>query len=205
MPFSADYEILQNFTSKFLMAASYFGVVQNLLQGVEHPVIAEIGVAYGNHAENILNSLPRAEFYGIDPYFADYDPDDPLMGEMCKALNEPDPQRAMDRVHAVVREKMDAFGGRGKLLRQTSVEAAAAFADGFFDLIFIDADHTYESVKADLAAWWPKVKSPGVLCGDDYSWDSVRKAVDEFSAAINYPLEISIKRGTQYPIWVLRK
>lgn len=205
MSVSADHETLRNFASHCLMADAYYGVVQNLLQGVQNPIIAEVGVAYGYHAENILNSLPRATYYGIDPYLAGYDPKDSLVQEMCKLLHEPDPQRAMDRVHAVANEKLSAFGSCTKLLRQTSVEAAAGFDDGFFDLVFIDGDHTYEAVQADLQAWWPKVKPQGILCGDDYGWATVRKAVDEFSAAEKHPLEISVKRGTNYPIWVLRK
>lgn len=187
------------------MADSYYGVVQNLLQDVEDPVVAEIGVAYGYHAENILSSLPKATFYGIDPYLAGYDPNDPLIQEMRTLLNEPEAQRAMDRVYAVANKKLSAFGSRAKLLRQSSVEAATAFTDDFFDLVFIDGDHTYKAVQADLEAWWPKIRSPGILCGDDYSWASVRKAVDEFATAKDYLLEVSIKRGTQYPIWVLRK
>jgi predicted O-methyltransferase YrrM len=187
------------------MAGSYYGIVQNLLQDVENPIIAEIGVAYGYHAENILHSLPDATFYGIDPYLAGYDQKDPLVQEMCSLLNEHEPQRAMDRVYAVAADKLTAFGNRARLLRQKSVQAAAGFADGFFDLVFIDGEHTYEAVQNDLRAWWGKVKSPGILCGDDYSWADVRRAVDEFSASRKCPLEISVKRGTNYPIWVLRK
>lgn len=63
-----------------------------------------------------------------------------------------------------------------------SVEAARYFEDGSAQLVFIDALHTYESVKNDIAAWLPKVKKGGVLAGHDYGWkgpDRVKKAVDE--------------------------
>lgn len=36
------------------------------------------------------------------------------------------------------------------------------------DLVFIDADHRYDHVVEDILAWYPKVKSGGIICGHDY-------------------------------------
>lgn len=50
-----------------------------------------------------------------------------------------------------------------------------------FDLIFIDAGHTYEECLEDIDAWLPMLKPGGIICGHDY-WDSfpgVVQAVDE--------------------------
>ena len=72
------------------------------------------------------------------------------------------------------------------LLGLPSVRAAEDFADGSCDLVFIDAAHDYANVKADLAAWWPKVKKGGVFAGHDYAeihgHPGVRQAADEFAA-----------------------
>ena len=55
---------------------------------------------------------------------------------------------------------------------------------GSLNLAFIDADHSYDSVLADIKAWLPKVKAGGVLCGHDYNppgqdHAGVKQAVDE--------------------------
>jgi len=57
---------------------------------------------------------------------------------------------------------------QSKILKMSSMQASIMFADDTFDLVYIDADHTYESVKNDLNAWYPKVKSGGIFAGHDY-------------------------------------
>lgn len=39
--------------------------------------------------------------------------------------------------------------------------------DGAFDVVFIDADHTYEPVKKDILLSQRLVKDGGIICGDD--------------------------------------
>lgn len=48
------------------------------------------------------------------------------------------------------------------------------------DMVFIDGDHRYESVRADIALWKQHVRPGGVLAGHDYTlFEGVRRAVDE--------------------------
>jgi predicted O-methyltransferase YrrM len=48
-----------------------------------------------------------------------------------------------------------------------------------FDFIFIDADHNYEPVKADILGCLKLLSPGGIISGHDYNWDGVKKAVDE--------------------------
>lgn len=71
----------------------------------------------------------------------------------------------------------------------STVAVAAQFPDATLDLVFIDANHSYQQTSADIKAWLPKVKSGGILCGHDYKrpwrhfWghdrNGVKRAVDE--------------------------
>lgn len=54
-----------------------------------------------------------------------------------------------------------------KTLVMSSNDAAQFMRDATFDLIFIDADHSYHAVLQDVRAWLPKVKPGGILCGHD--------------------------------------
>ena len=69
-----------------------------------------------------------------------------------------------------------------RAIRSPSLEASKLYLDRSIDFVFIDADHSYESVRADIAAWFPKVKRGGVIAGDDYggAWYGVKRAVDEY-------------------------
>lgn len=60
-----------------------------------------------------------------------------------------------------------------------STTVSRLFADHSAWFVFIDADHSYDSVKADIEAWTPKVAKGGILAGHDFSRDSVAKAVLE--------------------------
>jgi hypothetical protein len=53
-------------------------------------------------------------------------------------------------------------------MRKTSVEAAKDVPDKSLDYVYIDANHWFEFVVADLAAWAPKVRSGGMIAGHDW-------------------------------------
>lgn len=76
----------------------------------------------------------------------------------------------------------DNMSGRNyTAIKEDSIIASGNFADNSLDVVFIDMDHTYDSVCKDIDAWLPKVKESGYLAGHDYMdcWPSVKRAVDD--------------------------
>ena len=144
------------------------------------PACAEIGVWQGNFSNRILVLANPSVLYLIDPWSYAPDTGSPLYGNGSQA--------AMDEVHAGVRRRFasELKHNRVVIIRESSVAAAARIPDGALDLAYIDGDHRYEAVRADLIAYWPKVKKGGLLVADDYGedhrwWgDGVTRAVDEF-------------------------
>ena len=71
-----------------------------------------------------------------------------------------------------------ALGVELETHKMTTTEAVQFFEDKSFDLVFIDADHSYESVNEDIKNWLPKCK--GTIAGHDYNtWEGVTRAVNE--------------------------
>lgn len=67
-------------------------------------------------------------------------------------------------------------------IMQMTTDEAVKKVKGKYPLIFIDADHSYESIKTDITKWREKLKKGGIISGHDYSpkqWPGVVKAVTE--------------------------
>ena len=106
-----------------------------------------------------------------------------------------------DSVLARFSKRIDA--GQVIIKRQRSADAAQAFGDHELDWVYIDGDHRYQGVKADLENFARAVKPGGFIAGDDYGqqgwWgDGVTQAVDEFAALDR--CESLLIRGSQFLI-----
>lgn len=115
----------------------------------------------------------------------------------------------VDHEEERVRRVCDRLAGMGivNVSWAGSVNAAKHQADGSLDFVFIDADHTYESVLADIDAWLPKVRSGGILAGHDYvnaPWSGVIRAVTERFDRIEVWRGSKWTDGTYLPSWLVR-
>lgn len=114
--------------------------------------------------------------------------------------------RTMDQLTAV--QALLPWHGRVRFLQARSTEAATKLpwwmADRC-DFVYIDASHDYESVKADLEAWWPVVTAQGILAGHDYdsTHPGVMRAVNEF--AQEHDVIVRIVQGDHLPSWYIYK
>lgn len=142
----------------------------------ERQRIVEVGSWKGRSTE-ILTANTPGHVWAVDTWQGT--PDDPGQHALYPEAVDP------DKVFREFRRNMTSAIQRGVLtiVRRPSVEAAAALdAKGRrFDFVFIDADHRYESVAADIQAWRPLIIPGGLLAGHDYkeTWPGVVQAVDE--------------------------
>ena len=78
-------------------------------------------------------------------------------------------QGKLDRFYVETQQRLAPYKNRVQFVRKFSVDAAKDFADGSLDFAYIDANHDFQSLTADLAAWSPKVRAGGIIAGHDYS------------------------------------
>ena len=169
----------------------------------QHTVGAEIGVWRGNFSHHLLRVVQPKHLHLIDPYSYRSE------GNYQRALygGKSGSQISLDDIYNSVKRrfKTEIDSGQVVLHRQTSETAVHKFPDHYFDWVYIDGDHQYEFVKKDLELFSKKVKTGGLIAGDDYEdrgwWQGgVKKAVDEF--VTNGAAKIILIKKNQF---VLRK
>jgi hypothetical protein len=144
--------------------------------------VVEVGVWEGDFSQRLLDSLRPRTLHLVDPWQFVPEQESAWYGG-ARAKSQED----MDRIYegVIARFIPEIADGRVVVIRQTSVSAAERMASRKFEVVYIDGDHTYDAVRADLRAWAPLVAEDGVLTGDDYGdygwWQGgVKRAVDEF-------------------------
>lgn len=77
----------------------------------------------------------------------------------------------------------ERFTNNNKIIKvkKNTFDAVNDFKYNSIDFIYIDADHSYESVKQDILNYYPKIKNGGIVAGHDYieGWEGVIRAVNE--------------------------
>lgn len=120
---------------------------------------AEIGVEQGEYSEVLARNIYYTKLFLVDAWKA------------YKGYRDHVSQSKLDGFLEAVKARMKRFDADGKrivIIRSFSVEAAREFDDGSLDFVYIDANHEFSHVVADLAAWVPKVRVGGIVSGHDF-------------------------------------
>ena len=182
---ASDEELLAWHKASCSWPNLYYSSTIPYLRAIGAKRVAEVGVAYGYHAETILAGVEGVCYVGVDPYLAGYDDSDVFARDVAQLFMD-DPQSSMNRLYAAVKSGLsNRHSGRAQIIRAGSGEATHEFPDSCFDAVFIDGDHRFESVLQDLHAWWPKIRPGGSILGDDYQRDSVAAAWEEFLSLVD--------------------
>jgi len=118
----------------------------------------KVGVEIGVEQAHFLLRLANVglKVTGVDPWHH-YD-----------GYRNKDYQERIDGYYEDAKEKVKDLNNV-TLMRKTSMEAAEEFKNGSLDFVYIDGNHAFEYVAADIATWTKKVRKGGIIAGHDYA------------------------------------
>jgi predicted O-methyltransferase YrrM len=153
--------------------------IKRLISAYKVNTIVEVGSWIGLSTVDMAKKIPEhGKVYAVDTWEGSEEhKNNP---ELLKTLYD---QFLSNVIHEQLTHKIIP-------IRMDSVKAAQKL-QVVADLIYIDADHSYEGCYADLKAWFPHVKEGGILCGDDWPWEGVSKAVEQFAHEHNLKININ--------------
>lgn len=167
----------------------------------------------------LLETFPKKGVY------AELGVDEGVFSKMLFEICQPETLHLVDiwgdsRYHdskrrAVEKLFREAIDRKTVIIHHTSsIQAADSFEDDFFDCVYIDTDHSYETTLSELRAYASKVKPGGYLAGHDYiqgNWIDmqrygVREAVSQFlSEQTDWVFAFITMEVTEPPSFALKK
>jgi predicted O-methyltransferase YrrM len=176
----------QRLLSEHLRRARLFADREALVASLpKGGIVAEVGTETGRFAARILALAEPRELHLIDNDWKLFEPE--LLAEGLAS---------------------------GRVVRHDGLSTVelAKFADGTFDWIYIDADHAYASVAADLTVAKRKIRPDGMLVLNDYTrWTrkayeyGVMTAVNELVVGESWRvLALALDRGGYNDIAITR-
>lgn len=143
-------EIIEWFSSIFVIRR--YEVLRRLIEENDFETFAEVGVWDGITSRYLLKTCPKLKkVICVDNYASNND------------------YTTLERVHQAYYNAEDLQSHeKVKFYNTNSKKASKQIKNNSLDIVFIDANHTYDSVKEDINLWLPKVKEGGILCGHDF-------------------------------------
>jgi len=137
-------------------------------------IIAEIGVASGDNALDMIMNYPIDYMLLVDNYLPYTD----IANNNIVSLEQQNDNLFIMLKKFLPRQYMNKI----VFSYISSKEVVKYIPDNFFDYIYIDGSHEYNDAKQDMELWFPKVKNNGYISGHDFNgyYESVTIAVNEF-------------------------
>jgi Methyltransferase domain len=132
--------------------------------------IAEIGVALGTFSKFLVNELRPRSFHAFDIFMLHNDKY--LWGQETRTL-----LRGMTHLD-FYQSEMAPLSTETVIHAGPSQQTLPAVPDRLFDMIYVDAQHTFNEVKADAILAERKLKPGGILVFNDYVMHDLFQKVD---------------------------
>ena len=151
---------------------SYEYVYKDIVEQAEgDSLFVEIGSYKGKStafmAVEIINSGKNIKFECIDPM--------ELMGAYLNMPQDEKDGYSSEEFH----QRLKPVENHYKLHQMTSDEAVHLYDDNSIDFLLIDGDHSYEGVKKDIINYLPKMRSGGLIVGDDAYDPEIQRALND--------------------------
>ena len=160
----------------FNYAESYDQIVHEI---PDDGKIVEIGSFLGRSTHYLATSLMNANKENVKIYCVD----------TFEGSSEHVNLKLPKDFFSIFKENLKFFIGREMVIpcqgRSDSEDILNKFDDGSIDYIMVDGAHEHEPVLDDIENWWPKLKSDGVMLGDDFDLESVSEAVRQMMTKLN--------------------
>jgi hypothetical protein len=160
-------------------------------------IFAEIGVFKGDFSKIIFDIVNPNKLYLVDIFKGNMGSGDKDGKNMEFVILDDEYNKLVD----YFKDNENVF-----VIKNDSETFINSLPNDYLDVIYIDADHSYQSVKSDLKSSFDKVKNNGFICGHDYNFEQfpgVCKAVDEFCDEQNLKITYITKDGC--PSYCIKK
>lgn len=170
-----------------------FERLSNLRNRKEGLTGIEIGVAGGEHALSLLETLDIKKLYLVDPYelYEEYSE-----GKAHYGVD----QLPLSRTELICREKLKAFDNKIVWIKKLSSEAVN-FIDDKVDFVYIDGNHQEEFVIEDIENYFSLLEESGVLGGHDFYNGFQREHDGVISAVTNFIHNKKYQLRVETPDW----
>jgi hypothetical protein len=163
------------------------------INAMEVHCMAEIGVYRGDFATFLLDRCKcLTAYYMVHPWRH--------LNNWNKPANHGD--AVLEDFFRETTSKTAFAAAKRHILRGTTSEVIEQIADGVLDLAYIDADHTLRGVAIDLIRLYPKIRTGGFLCGDDFN-RSVWPHDTSFEPTLVFPFAVYFAESVGATIYAL--
>ncbi len=163
----------------------------------ENSKVVEIGVFRGGFSKEIIKNVKFSEFYMVDIWLGSWGSGDKDGKDHINIDNMEDVYLAL---YQQTKDKPNIH-----VVRAGSIPFLKSSEDDYFDVVYVDGDHTAQAVYNDLVESFKKIKNGGLLMGHDYHYTiggDVVYAVTKFCQEYKQTIECIADDGC--PSFVIR-